>query len=689
MDVKPSLQPAVTMDVKPTVGLESLVETTAAVDDARKNHIKRPMNSFMVWSRIERRKISEANPKMHNSEISKRLGASWKELSEEDRKPFAEEAKRLRQLHMQEYPEYKYRPKRKPKGTIISQEQLPVGTHSSMATTLPSSEYTQTKSSRSGAVPVYASYHRHPPPHAQYVSGSHPHVVSLLDAVATLHYPSSRYYHRSKSPELKRRSRSPVDIYYRNRSPDSHIVYRSTTPTRYRPYMSPEHQERNHYVEYRHGSEHRGPPVIKHRSRSPPEEFMKRRSSPLPHHHYERSEQKMEPAESKSPYHNEKAPPAEKKKKGVDDLLGEKMRKQAREQETKREDGDVYYRRHEKYDRYSPPEYSPRNPAYVVPVPVVLHPRGSSRMHPQEVCYKECCVVPAGPYYTPPPGYHTKYISHPGVRSYTGENEAPKPCCCLDCEKPGKKETDESAPGYGRDEGGDDREEHHHNREHHEHHRGRDEHRHHNSHHHSREHSPRERVSPRELSREHSPRERIVRDEHEPREHRVHRDEHRELRESPRLEGGEHLREDERDPPPHYVRVEYHGDGGEQDPPPGYFVHENEAKNLVEMSPQPSPHNNGNNGNSNHVNESNGPIAELIEREDQSEYNDIEHGSHGNGIMADLMKLETVQPKMDDEEDENFEGEELGGIGDLGEMGEGSPPPLDLEEALLKDDSFD
>ena len=38
---------------------------------------------------------------MHNSEISKRLGASWKELSEEDRKPFAEEAKRLRQLHMQ------------------------------------------------------------------------------------------------------------------------------------------------------------------------------------------------------------------------------------------------------------------------------------------------------------------------------------------------------------------------------------------------------------------------------------------------------------------------------------------------------------------------------------------------------------------------------------------------------------
>lgn len=82
------------------------------------NHIKRPMNAFMVWSQIERRKICEQTPDMHNAEISKRLGRLWKMLSDSERQPFIDEAEKLRLLHSQEYPDYKYRPrKKKPKPT--------------------------------------------------------------------------------------------------------------------------------------------------------------------------------------------------------------------------------------------------------------------------------------------------------------------------------------------------------------------------------------------------------------------------------------------------------------------------------------------------------------------------------------------------------------------------------------------
>lgn len=78
-------------------------------------HVKRPMNPFMVWSQIERRRIKEIAPDLHNAEISKHLGVKWKKMSHGERQPFVQEANRLRQIHLKQHPDYKFRPKKKQK----------------------------------------------------------------------------------------------------------------------------------------------------------------------------------------------------------------------------------------------------------------------------------------------------------------------------------------------------------------------------------------------------------------------------------------------------------------------------------------------------------------------------------------------------------------------------------------------
>ncbi|KAJ6219448.1 hypothetical protein RDWZM_005260 [Blomia tropicalis] len=99
----------------PTPYTDAIGETGRNLLSPAGNTVKRPLNAFMVWSRVERKRMFASYANANHSEISRTLGSKWNKLTTEEKLPFKEEAERLQELHRKQYPGYKYKPKSKKK----------------------------------------------------------------------------------------------------------------------------------------------------------------------------------------------------------------------------------------------------------------------------------------------------------------------------------------------------------------------------------------------------------------------------------------------------------------------------------------------------------------------------------------------------------------------------------------------
>ncbi|KAJ5738332.1 hypothetical protein N7493_001487 [Penicillium malachiteum] len=79
---------------------------------ARPGKIPRPMNSWILYRQHHHRAVSDANPNLPNTEISKIIAAQWRDEPDATRLEWRELSEKMKAEHARAHPDYQYSPRR-------------------------------------------------------------------------------------------------------------------------------------------------------------------------------------------------------------------------------------------------------------------------------------------------------------------------------------------------------------------------------------------------------------------------------------------------------------------------------------------------------------------------------------------------------------------------------------------------
>ena len=95
------------------VPLQQQTPLATSFDDGEGDNARRPPNAFILYSQAMRTQVRQENPTLSNTEVSSLLGKMWKDVPNDLKLQYKQQAQKLQESFKKNHPDYTYRKARR------------------------------------------------------------------------------------------------------------------------------------------------------------------------------------------------------------------------------------------------------------------------------------------------------------------------------------------------------------------------------------------------------------------------------------------------------------------------------------------------------------------------------------------------------------------------------------------------